>query len=415
MANKRIAIAVLLIGLCGLAQTGSSAAGGGDTIEGAPVVAPESTVSGSIDPAQSIFYRLDLKAGQMVTLDLATNDRWNEVCMEDFDPDTNDYNIYHVSSQWIGGISFVCTDVNTGTAELKGVAPASGLWTLRVYGCDTACTSGLHTYGYSLAFHTPTATINNRVVRVVACCDSFASGEGTQAFPAISSGCHQTDAAWPNLLPYSVTNIACSGAKVDALFSPFKGHAPQILQLKGLSPDIVVMMVGGNDALYSTALRNCLRYDCAAGKLNQNFEAIRLLRSKLAVAYEATVEATEAKLFVVGYPRVFPAYPAPIINCSRLKNAERLMLNNLGTKLQKAEVDAVADANMRLGLKGSKRIQFISTTNALAGHELCSANSWMFKINFPACLKDSRCGHPTALGQEAIAEVVRKPLHIYTG
>jgi len=423
--GRQILLVLALIGLV-LALPSAAWADGGSSIATAPQLPLYADIQGGTGvltpqfdgrPADE-FWKINLNEGDQLTIDWSDpKPNGGAVQLQLFDPGVTDYTLSNTNPVKEGFLG------SNGKGEMTFTATASGNWTLEVspwWCCGdpwayelTAVIKSASTPAPPVAPKPAPAPTSDLVVVGG---DSFASGDGTQTFPAIFGGCQRTDQAWPNLLPYPVKNVACSGAHISAMFASFKGQPPQINQMKGLNPRAVVLMVGGNDALYSTALRNCFHYNCAAGKLNQNFAAVRALRGQLASAYIAIVEAMpNTRLLVADYPPVFPAYPAPIVNCGWLDNSERLMLNRLGDLVQQAEVGAVNDANAMLGLHGKKRIQFISTNGALAGHELCSNNSWMFKINFPACLADARCGHPTKLGQEAIAEVVGRALKKYLG
>lgn len=246
--------------------------------------------------------------------------------------------------------------------------------------------------------------------------DSYSAGVGTQTTRTHDNTCERTNLAWGNLLAAQTAdltlkaNLACSGAHIGDLFSPFKGETAQVSRLKALNPDVVALTIGGNDAGFSTALYNCFRYNCDKGKLLPNGAAVDGLRSQLARAFvQLQQSAPEANIALVGYPRIFPALGKPIVNCDWLNRRELDDLDQLSTDLDSQERQAVGDASRQLG--SASHLQYISTLNAFSGHELCSQDSWVFALR-PTCLLDSRCGHPQLAGQQAIASAVVRALKL---
>lgn len=82
-------------------------------------------------------------------------------------------------------------------------------------------------------------------------------------------------------------------------------------------------------------------------------------------------------------------------HCGWLEPHERETLNRLGKKLNDMEQKAAEAAGL----------EFVPVQDALEGHELCTKDSWMFKIAH-SCAGDSKCGHPLKPGQQAIAKIV---------
>lgn len=389
----------------------SAKAGGGTSIASAPQLPLGTQVAGGTGghnewrPPDE-FWRVELQAGDQLAVEFEGGPGQVSLCL--LAPSVTDYTLE----------SSRCTEEVWSGVNDKGqlayTAPSDGQWTLRV--AVNWCCGDPYNYGLTARVSSktePPAVSSSPSPLVMVGGDSYAAGVGTQSLPVTGSGCHRSDSAWPNLLPYPVVNAACSGARIRALFSRYQGEAPQIRQFKEYQPDAALLVVGGNDAGFSTALYNCFRYNCASGKLNRNGVAIGTLDEKLAGAYVRVAKALPAaKLFVIGYPRIFPASGQPIVNCGWLSGDERLMLNHMAIEVNGAIAEAVKAANALLGNK--RRVRFISTWNTLGAHELCSHNSWVFKLT-PLCLKDARCGHPTAPGQEAIAQVVRSYLKKHLG
>lgn len=247
--------------------------------------------------------------------------------------------------------------------------------------------------------------IDKALITYVAIGDSYSSGEGNPPFTG--GECHRSEAAWPNILATRahrlsfLGNRACSGAEKPALDNPYKGKPPMIDQVAALKPDLVTLTITGNDVGFSSILGNCMLLDCVQnGRLRHAFNAAQAQRTHLP-GYLSKLKkaAPQAKIVLVGYPQIFPRTQAEAVNCGWLEPEERQALNSLGEDLNEFERQAAATAG----------ITFVSVANVLAGHELCTQDSWMFKI-VVTCVRDSKCGHPLKPGQEAIANRVQKAL-----
>ncbi len=234
--------------------------------------------------------------------------------------------------------------------------------------------------------------------------DSYSSGEGNPPF--INEGpCHVSVFAWPSLIfayglaltPYPETNLACSGARIDDLFRTFKGQPSQLERLKELKPVVATVTIGGNDVGFGKVLFQCFAWNCLS---DSQFRAaqrdISNLKSRLKSAF-THIRAAVPRLIVVGYPRIFPATQPEAINCGWLTPRERSRLNVLAERVDQVERQAASAA----------KAEYVSLLGVLRGHELCSRDSWMFKVT-PLCKFDSRCGHPLAEGQQAISDAVER-------
>jgi lysophospholipase L1-like esterase len=238
-------------------------------------------------------------------------------------------------------------------------------------------------------------------VRVLAALgDSFSSGEGNPPFIPAYGACDRSNVAWPVLIGKrdktipDVTDIACSGATSGALASSYNGQPPQLDQLQSLTliPDIVTITMGGNDVGFSDILRDCFLDNCATdGRLQRAKTAIENESTLLVSDYEAVQEAApSATVVVVGYPQLFSASQD---NCSWLNSDERTQLNSLSVLFDQIEAAAAQQAG----------VKYVSVLGALAGHELCTEDPWVYPIGIFG--GDNR-GHPTFFGQLAISVLV---------
>lgn len=241
----------------------------------------------------------------------------------------------------------------------------------------------------------------------VALGDSYSSGEGNPPFSDVT--CRRSYRAWPYTAHRSTTplikNIACSGAVVNNLVSPWtaRGQAAQITAAASLHPEVVTVTIGGNDLGFSSILGDCytsvtpFAFGCDTnGSTAGVRRALPGLQRRLAALYSTLKSRLGgARVIVVGYPRIFPTAKAH--NCAWLSDSERKELNAVSGEIDQTIKAAASQAG----------VGFVSVLGVLAGHELCTADAWVTPIE-PSCglPKHTNCGHPTVDGQLAIARKV---------
>jgi lysophospholipase L1-like esterase len=232
--------------------------------------------------------------------------------------------------------------------------------------------------------------------------DSYSSGEGNPPFDPAADGCDRSAQAWPLLaaadLGWRAANLACSGAQTNDVVTSFKGQPAQTDALAKLRPrpDVVTITIGGNDAGFAKVLGTCFVTDCAGVIPAAETAILTVLPDRLADTYSAVeAAAPRAKLVVVGYPRLFPAHQSEVTGCPWLTDAERRGLN-AAAKLLNGVIAVEA------WLAGAK---YVDVSRTLEGHELCTSDSWLVPLTAP-----SGAAHPTAEGQQAIADKVERTL-----
>ena len=188
-----------------------------------------------------------------------------------------------------------------------------------------------------------------------------------------------------------------------------KGQPDQITALKDLwpRPSLITVTIGGNDVGFADALEDCYLSapdgGCVLdGTLGQIAAKIDNEQGQLYDDYKAIENAEpSATLLVVGYPRLFPQQQSEDSECSWLLNDERVTLNKLDTQLN----TKIRAAATQVGAR------YVNVTDALAGHEACTKDSWIFPVGKPDWPQGGsvvqQYGHPTKPGQEAIARIVR--------
>jgi len=266
---------------------------------------------------------------------------------------------------------------------------------------------------------------NGPTKRIVALGDSYSSGEGNPPFDldTVQPGdtCHRSPQAWPRLIGVDASyQLACSGATIPDLAQGKTvappdnvGQVARLALLNAAAPiDDVTITIGGNDLGFSTLLRNCVLELCLRNLSQTEAHAKTIANTLATQTYPAIKAATPtAKILVVGYPRLFPTTHADVHNCFWLSGRNLTDIN----QLENAFNGDLANAARQAG------VTFVSTANALNGHELCSLDPWIVPIT-RSCAQvlgigsstAVYCGHPTENGQRAIARIVQSVVNTPT-
>lgn len=244
-----------------------------------------------------------------------------------------------------------------------GVPTLLGAWMRRVVLCVLA------TLAFAAAAGAPAAAQDP--VDYVALGDSYASGTGTRVYDPTSGSCLRSPAAYPSLWAAShvVSTFvfdACSGATTGELLAT---------QLSNLSveTDLVTVSIGGNDAGFARVLTECqvggpVRCD-AAIRQAEVFIADSL-PARLDSVYAAVTErAANARVLVMGYPRLFETGPCLI----SISSAFRTRLNAVADQL----------AAVTAGRSTAAGAEFVDTRDAFGGHRVCAGDPWINGPTFP--------------------------------
>jgi len=245
--------------------------------------------------------------------------------------------------------------------------------------------------------------------------DSYSSGEGTSDYDSgtrahIGNGCHRSRHAWPRLLGVLPdAHFACSGARTDDFFEGQKSglragadSASQLDRLAALAAarpiSRVFATIGGNDLGFGKIIRDCVIKTCLRRMGEVELPRLRdVVVPGVTAALAATkLTAAEAEVVLVGYPDLIPPPFHLSVGCRWLNAFERVRVRRLQAKLDAALSTAAAAAGAL----------YVSVRPALAGHELCTADSWVNPIARLATLFSQEQGHPNESGQLAIARYV---------
>lgn len=214
--------------------------------------------------------------------------------------------------------------------------------------------------------------------------DSYASGVGAAPYDPASGGCERSPqsaaARWAAGHPgTSFSFVACSGATTTDVLTN------QLGVLSDATTQVTIT-IGGNDAGFIPVLRTCLSdTDAACLVALQQAEAYvsAVLPGQLDATYAAIrAKAPQARLIVLGYPRLFELTAS--CDQSGVDYYKRGLLNH-GADILDQVIASEA---------GAARSTFVDVRPVFSGHGVCSGDPWINAITSP--ITDSF--HPCATG-----------------
>ena len=219
----------------------------------------------------------------------------------------------------------------------------------------------------------------------VALGDSYSSGTGTRSYIDDGTSCQRSTYAYPALIAaargYALNFRACAGARVADVTNTQLGAL-------SASTSYVTISVGGNDAGFADVLTECATPwwagDCNGAIDDAQYFINNTLPGRLSTLYASIrAKAPNAKVVVVGYPRIFMGE-----DC------------NAGTWFSPAEMtrlNQTADLlNSRTATQASaKGFSFANPTSRFVGHAVCDDVEWINGLSSPV----SESYHPNKAGQ----------------
>jgi lysophospholipase L1-like esterase len=221
----------------------------------------------------------------------------------------------------------------------------------------------------------------------VALGDSYSSGTGTRDYINDGTSCQRSTYAYPSLIAaargYSLNFRACSGADVADVTNN---------QLSALtaSTSYVSVSVGGNDAGFADVLTECATPwwagDCD-GAIDQAQAFINnTLPGRLSTLYTSIrSKAPNAKVVVVGYPRIFMGEDC---NAGTWFSPEEMTRLNQTADLLNSRTSSQASA---------KGFSFANPTSRFIGHAVCDDPEWINGLSNPI----SESYHPNKPGHSS--------------
>jgi lysophospholipase L1-like esterase len=221
----------------------------------------------------------------------------------------------------------------------------------------------------------------------VALGDSYSSGVGTRTYISDGTSCQRSTYAYPYLIAtqraFTLSFQACSGARIPDVTNN---------QLGTLSSgtSYVTLSVGGNDAGFSSVITECAMPGWMSncdGKINTAQAYINnTLPSALSTLYSTIrAKAPNAKVVIVGYPRVF--------------NGEDCNAGTWFSPSEETRLNQTADLlNSKLSAAAAaKGFGFANPTSRFVGHAVCDDVEWLNGLSNPV----SESYHPNKLGQSS--------------
>lgn len=218
----------------------------------------------------------------------------------------------------------------------------------------------------------------------VALGDSYSSGTGTRSYISDGTSCQRSVYAYPPLIAtargYALNFRACSGAKIPDVSTT---------QLGALSSGTryVSISVGGNDAGFADVLTECAQpgwmSDCNGAIDDAQYYINNVLPGKLSTLYASIkAKAPNAKVVVVGYPRIF--------------NGEDCNAGTWFSPSEESRLNYTADLlNSRTSTQASaKGFSFANPTSRFVGHAVCDDVEWINGLSNPV----SESYHPNRPG-----------------
>jgi lysophospholipase L1-like esterase len=231
----------------------------------------------------------------------------------------------------------------------------------------------------------------------VALGDSYSSGTGTRTYIDDGTSCQRSVYAYPSLIAASkhlaLNFRACSGATVADV-------AGTQLGALSASTNKVTISVGGNDAGFADVLTECAQpgwmSNCNGAIDDAQAVINNVLPGRLSSLYASIrSKAPNAKVVVVGYPRIFMGEDCNAFTWFSPSEQSRL---NYTADLLNSRISAQAAA---------KGFTFANPTSRFSGHAVCDDVEWVNGLSSPI----TESYHPNRAGhRDGYAVVVSSPL-----
>jgi lysophospholipase L1-like esterase len=271
----------------------------------------------------------------------------------------------------------------------------------RVVTPNAAATQVTTNSGTAAAVSTPAVSTNGAYVALG---DSVAAGVGLPTMTPVPSNqtrCGRTQEAYPNMVAQTfnlpLVSAACSGATAGDLFTVQRTGSPnQPAQFDTAfasgTPRLISITAGANDAHWSQFALACYNTNCAtAGQTSLANAYLVALQAKLLIAFtniNTRSGGNPPTVVITGYYNPISSACTSVFP-NKITDAEVTWMT--------AEVDAL-NQTIQQNAAQFPNLRFAPVD--FTGHDLCSTDSWV------QGLRDKQPLHPTAVGQQAIADSV---------
>lgn len=230
--------------------------------------------------------------------------------------------------------------------------------------------------------------------------DSIAAGDGLpESDGPGDAACNRSVQAYPYYvaaaLGFDFIHAACRGADMDDLLAsqsiPGPNPPPQLdSAFAAGTPRLITITAGANDVRWQTILLRCLRRTCGTASDARTFQnVLATLQSETQTALNQINQRSSGAPPQV----ILTGYYNPIANCTgaepRVTSEELAWISSQLDSLNQTLASATANYSFATFVP----IDF-------TGHDICSPDPWVQATNDPAPL------HPTATGQQAIAQMI---------
>ncbi len=281
--------------------------------------------------------------------------------------------------------------------------------------------------------------------RYVALGDSYSAGEGVQPYEegtdTASNQCHRSESeAYSRAVSTSPTApsyydfVACSGARTYDYYDGGQYDEREQLSEQNLGDDVqlVTMTIGGNDAGFTSVLKECtlgfelLPFNNCSGDeekadnpVDRQFSYLEgtaadtdpedggITRSLDTVYSDLRRKAPKARVLVLGYPQFYKSGGTLFLPCSGISSTDQEWVNSKVRQMNElVERKALAHG-----------FEFVETSSRFSTHRLCEIGGggdreWFYDIQVdpipspPFARVDEASYHPTEEGHAAMAAAV---------
>ncbi|MGH8794076.1 MAG: SGNH/GDSL hydrolase family protein, partial [Stackebrandtia sp.] len=223
----------------------------------------------------------------------------------------------------------------------------------------------------------------------VALGDSYSSGTGTREY--YDEECLRSNHSYPAQLAadkgYTLNHQACSSAVIDDV------RAGQLGALSA-NTSLVTVSAGGNDVGFEAVLTQCAKPwpTTCWGDIDKAKATIQdALPAELDALYSEIAQAApEARVIVVGYPKLFNGEECNAI--ARISPDEQTELNSAA--------DLLADATAAKA--AAHGFTFVDPRSAFTGHAVCDEEEWVNGTSKPIV----ESYHPNQIGHDVYTSEV---------
>jgi lysophospholipase L1-like esterase len=261
----------------------------------------------------------------------------------------------------------------------------------------------------------------------VALGDSYTAGPDIPYLTGPTGGCGQSTSSYPYIVARSLglrlTDMSCGSATITSLTaSQPTGDGTNPAQLSALSKAtrLVTLGIGGNDVGWTGIITRCTELDLIPALMPGSATAgltpcqdyytpggtdlirqrIRAVAGQLAQALtQIRQRAPHARVYVVGYPDLFPAAGGACAHTLGITAGDIAFLNT-----EELRLNAMLQQNARAAGDG-----YADTYTASMGHNACTpeASRWIEPLipTAPAAPL-----HPNAVGEQGMAHTVAQAI-----